>query len=123
MMNPLGDMKRPVILIWIIFFHLTFWWSSYLFITKHCSNISTTPITAMGCRQCLRLSVVHLKGKHYQKAHCRNGVVDTLRHSGFLKKYAALFVVFQHKVIFKYILGDYIYLSTLTYFYIKQPLN
>ena len=27
--------------------------------------------------QCLPLSVVQLKGKHCQKSHCRNGVVDT----------------------------------------------
>ena len=27
-------------------------------------NVSTTPITAMGCQQCLPLSVVQLKGKH-----------------------------------------------------------
>ena len=27
-------------------------------------NVSTTPIMAMGCRQCLPLSVVPLKGKH-----------------------------------------------------------
>jgi hypothetical protein len=40
-------------------------------------NVSTTPITAMGCQQCLPLSVVHLKGKHCRKPHCRNGVVDT----------------------------------------------
>ena len=43
-----------------------------------CPNVSTTPITAMGCRQCLPLSVVQLKGKHCRKPHCRNGVVDTL---------------------------------------------
>ena len=43
-------------------------------------NVSTTPITAMGCRQCLPLSVVQLKGKHCQKPHCRNGVVDTIGH-------------------------------------------
>ena len=42
-----------------------------------CPNISTTPITAMGCRQCLPLSVVQLKGKHCQKPHCRNGIVDS----------------------------------------------
>ena len=36
----------------------------------------TTPVTAMGCRQCLTLSVVQLKGKHCRKLHCRNGVVD-----------------------------------------------
>ena len=40
-------------------------------------NVSTTPIMAMGCRQCLPLSVVQLKGKHCRKPHCRNGVVDT----------------------------------------------
>jgi hypothetical protein len=38
-----------------------------------------TLITAMGCRQCLLLSVVQLKGKHCRKPHCRNGVVDTFR--------------------------------------------
>ena len=43
-------------------------------------NVSATPITAMGCRQCLPLSVVQLKGKHCQKPHCHNGVVDTFRH-------------------------------------------
>ena len=31
----------------------------------------------MGCRQCLPFSVVQLKGKHWRKTHCRNGVVDT----------------------------------------------
>ena len=30
----------------------------------------------MGCRQCLPLSVVQLKGKHCWQPHCRNGVVD-----------------------------------------------
>ena len=40
-------------------------------------NVSTTSITAMGCRQCLSLSIVQLKGKHCRKPHCRNGVVDT----------------------------------------------
>ena len=44
-----------------------------------CLNISTTPITAMGCRQCLPLSVVQLKGKHCRKPRCRNGVVDMFR--------------------------------------------
>ena len=42
-------------------------------------NISTNPIMAMGCWQCLSLSVVQLKGKHCRKPHCRNGVVDTFR--------------------------------------------
>ena len=40
-------------------------------------KVSTTPITAMGCRQCLPLSVVQLKGKHCRKPHCRNWVADT----------------------------------------------
>ena len=31
----------------------------------------------MGCRQCLPLSVVQLKGKHWRKPHCCNGVVHT----------------------------------------------
>ena len=46
-------------------------------------NESTTPITAMGCRQCLSLSVVQLKGKHCRKPHCCNGVVDTFGHWSF----------------------------------------
>ena len=37
----------------------------------------------MGCRQCLPLSVVQLKGKHCQKPHYRNGVVDTFWPSKF----------------------------------------
>ena len=45
-------------------------------------NASTTPITAMGCRQCLPLNVVQLKGKHCRKTHCRNGVVNTFGHFG-----------------------------------------
>ena len=35
---------------------------------NYCPNVSTTPNTAMGCRQCLPLSVVQLKGKHCQKS-------------------------------------------------------
>ena len=42
-------------------------------------NVSTTPIMAMGCWQCLPLSVVQLKGKHCRKPHCFNGIVDTFR--------------------------------------------
>ena len=44
-----------------------------------CPNVSTTPITGMGCRQCLPLSAVQLKGKHFRKPHCLNGVVDTFK--------------------------------------------
>ena len=44
-------------------------------------NVSTTPITAMVCWQCLPLSVVQLIDKHWQKTHCRNGVVDTFEPS------------------------------------------
>ena len=46
----------------------------------HCPNVSTTPIRAMECRQCLPLSVVQLKGK----PHRLNGVVDTSGHSQLL---------------------------------------
>ena len=35
----------------------------------------------MGCRKCLPHSVVQLKGKHCQKPHCRNEVVDTFGHT------------------------------------------
>ena len=45
------------------------------------SNVSTTPITEMGCRQSLPLVVVELKGKHCWKSHCRNGVEDMFGHT------------------------------------------
>ena len=48
-----------------------------------CLNVSTTPITAMGCRQCLSFSVVQLKGKQCRKPHYRNGVVDRFRQGLF----------------------------------------
>ena len=50
------------------------------FVLGHSPNVSTTPITAMVCRQCLPLSVVQLKGKHCPKPYCLNGVVDTFGH-------------------------------------------
>ena len=34
------------------------------------------PLRQWGCRQCLPLSVVQLKGKQCRKPHCRNGVAD-----------------------------------------------
>ena len=42
-----------------------------------CLKVSTTPIKKMRCRQCTPLSVIQLKGKHCQKHHCHNGVIDT----------------------------------------------
>ena len=45
-------------------------WPSQTRKNRECPNVSTTPITAMGCRQCLPLSVVQLKDKHCQKTHC-----------------------------------------------------
>ena len=55
-------------------------------LSSHSPNVSTTPITAMECRQCLPLSDVQLKGKHCRKPHCRkphcrNGVIDTFGHT------------------------------------------
>ena len=44
-----------------------------------CPNISTNPTKAMGCLQCLLLSVVQLKYKHCGKPQCRNEVVNTFR--------------------------------------------
>ena len=53
--------------------------------TRHGLNVSTTPIMAMGCWQCLPLSVVQLKVKHCRKPHCSNGVVDTFGQSQVVK--------------------------------------
>ena len=49
----------------------------------------------MGCRQSLSLGVNRLKGKHYQKTHSRNGVVDTFRHNlfDFLQKFCMDFAI------------------------------
>ena len=58
-----------------------------------CLNVSTTPITAMGCRQCLPLSVVQLKGKHCRKPHCRNGVVDSFGQGHLKEKVLLLFIL------------------------------
>ena len=47
---------------------------------------------AMGCQQCLPLSVVQLKGKHCRKPHYHNGVVDTFGHYvSHLSEIATLF--------------------------------
>ena len=43
-------------------------------------NVSTSHIMEMGCRQCLPLSVVKLKGKQCRKSNCLNGVVDMFSH-------------------------------------------
>ena len=45
---------------------------------KERQTVSTTPIIAMGYRQCLPLIIVQLKGEHCQKLRCHNGVADTL---------------------------------------------
>ena len=54
-------------------------------------NLSTTTITAMGCCQCLSLSVVQLKGKHCWKPHSCNGVVDTFG-PGKLRAYCTNYI-------------------------------
>lgn len=38
---------------------------------RQCPNTSTIPIRAIGCQQCLSLSVVQLKGKRCWNLHCR----------------------------------------------------
>ena len=48
---------------------------------NYCPNVFTIPIMAMGCRQCLPFSVVQLKGKHCQKTHGCNMVVDIFGHN------------------------------------------
>ena len=65
----------------------------------HGPNISATPITAMGCRQCLHLTVVQLKGKHCRKPHCRNRVVDTLGHCGHQNSFKMPKFVFSKKTL------------------------
>ena len=47
-------------------------------------NVSTNAIRVMGCRQCLPLSFVQLKGKHCRKPHCCNAVVDMFGYTWFL---------------------------------------
>ena len=56
-------------------------WQKLRLLRRASSNLSTTLITAMGCRQCLPLSVFQLKSKH-----CRNGVVDTFGQRNILHK-------------------------------------
>ena len=51
--------------------------SSVVLADTQTGYVSTTPITAMGCQQCLPFSVVQLKGKYCWNPHCPNGVVDT----------------------------------------------
>ena len=57
----------------------------------------------MGCRQCSPLSVVQLKGKHCQKTHCRNGVVDTFGHALDLAKNLGLECDFWQAISLSYI--------------------
>ena len=54
-------------------------------------------ITHCRCRQCLPLSAVQLKGKHCQKTHCRNGVVDTFRQNVL---WIFLCLIFAEKITF-----------------------
>ena len=50
---------------------------------EQCLNVSTTPITAMGCRQSLSLSVVQLKGKHWGPS--KNDVTPKGEGGGYKK--------------------------------------
>ena len=53
-------------IMWVQFIGIENLFGQYSFHLQmsNCPKISTTPITAMGCWQCLSLSVVQLKGKH-----------------------------------------------------------
>ena len=44
---------------------------------KHCLNVSTTPLMAMGCQQCLPLGVIQLKGKHCYSLNLANQNVES----------------------------------------------
>ena len=76
-MRGLGVLRRPMRLFLKETWHYRgvngYLYSNY---TLQYKAGTTTPIMVMGCRQCLPLSVVQLKGKHCRKPHCRNGVVD-----------------------------------------------
>ena len=54
-------------------------WIMVLFFDTPGPNVSTTPSMAVGCLAMFTSQIVQLKGKHCQKLHCRNGVVDTFR--------------------------------------------
>ena len=58
-------------------------------------SVSTTPITTMGCRQSLLLSVVQLKGKHCRKPHCGNGVVDMFELGTIHLRCRQIYVIFD----------------------------
>ena len=64
-------------------------------------NVSSTPITAMGCQQCLPLTVVQLKGKHCRKPYCPNEVEITYVLIEFPYLMIALVIVTM-TVILKY---------------------
>ena len=63
MLNKLKGWNNRLIIIGI--FDIGF--SGDIFYGPHSLNESTSPNTAMGCWQCLSLSVVQLKGKHCKK--------------------------------------------------------
>ena len=56
---------------WLVYF----WGRNQVYSAR--PNVYTTPIKAIGCRQCLPISIVQMNGKHCRKPHCRNGVVNT----------------------------------------------
>ena len=50
-----------------------------------CPNLSTTPITAIGYKQCLTLSVVQLKSEHYRNPHSlKQPIIVATVKNGFL---------------------------------------
>ena len=75
-------------------------------------NVSTTPITAMGCRQCLPLSVVQLKGKHCWKPHCRNGARSGITNEVLVQPSPAVYMKKRwHQYIKVYLFQKITFLS------------
>ena len=52
--------------------------SLQLYFEIYCPNVSTTTITAMGCRQCFPFTVVQLKDKHCRKTPSVMGLLIRL---------------------------------------------
>ena len=96
MLWPTNKKCTILFCVWLVLlgqhgWHTIFWlWKQRAL--KHRSNVSTTPITAMGCQQHLPLSVVQLKGKHWWKPYCGNGVVHMFKHLATARQNETVYV-------------------------------